>query len=89
VARRTDTQRRSRPFGYDPRVRSVADQLKAEDLARMAALSPEERIGLSLRLGESAIEVLCAAQGLTRAEALALVQRIRSEGRRASPCASR
>jgi len=79
---------RRRTFGYDPLVRSVADRLKDEDRARIAALSPEARVALSLRLAEAAIGVLCAAQGLSRAEATRLARSIRSRGRRASASAS-
>ncbi len=69
-------------------MRSVADELRREDRARMMALSPEERIALSLRLAEQAAGVLCAAQALSRAQARALVRRVRSAGRRASTSAS-
>jgi hypothetical protein len=54
---------RRRTFGHDPLVRSVADRLKDEDRARIAALSPEARVALSLRLAEAAIGVLCARRG--------------------------
>ncbi len=81
-------RRRGRPhrsaFGYDLSVRSVADQLKQEDRARIAALSPEARVALSLRLGQSALRVLCAARGVSPAEAAALARAIRSRGRRSS-----
>lgn len=70
-------------------MRSVADELRAEDLERMAALSPEARIALSLRIAESSIEVLRAARGLTRAEAVALARTTRSRGRRPSRSAAR
>lgn len=75
-------------FGYDRDVRSVADQLKEEDRSRIAALSPEQRVTLSLRLGETATQVLRAAQGLSHAEAVKLVRAIRSRGRRARGPAS-
>jgi hypothetical protein len=75
-------------FRYHRRVRSVADELKREDRARMAALSPEARIALSLRLAERALGVLCAARGLSRAEAAALARSLRSRGRRPSASAS-
>ncbi len=67
---------------YDRGVRSVADQLEIEDRARMAALSPEARVALSLRLGEEALAILCAARGLARTEARALAHSLRSAGRR-------
>ncbi len=75
-------------FGYHRFVRSVADQLKQEDRARMAALSPARRVALSLRLAETAQRVLCAAQGLERDEAVKLARAIRHRGRRASGSAS-
>ncbi|HET8540998.1 MAG TPA: hypothetical protein VFL83_14085 [Anaeromyxobacter sp.] len=69
-------------------MRSVADELKREDRARLAALSPGERIALSVRLAEAAIEVLRAARGLSRGDAVALARRVRRSGRRASASAS-
>jgi hypothetical protein len=70
-------------------VRSVADHLKAEDLTRLAALAPEARVALSLRLGDAATEILCAARGISREEAAALTRAVRSRGRRPSRAASR
>lgn len=69
---------------YDPGVRSVADQLKLEDRARIASLSPEARVALSLRLGEEALALLRAARGMSRAEARALARSLRSADRRRS-----
>ena len=54
----------------------------------MAALSPEARIALSLRLGETGLDVLRAARGLSRAEAVDLARTLRQRGRRASVSAS-
>jgi hypothetical protein len=69
-------------------VRSVADRLRDADRSRVAALSPEERVALSLRLASAAADVLCAARGLTRPEAAALARRVRAQGRRPSRSAS-
>lgn len=75
-------------LGYDSRMRSVADQLREQDRARMGALSPEQRVALSLRLGEAGVRVLCAARGVSREEAVKLARALRSRGRRASGSAA-
>jgi len=69
-------------------MRSVADQLREEDRARVAALSPEARVALSLRLGEMATEILRATRELPRAQAVQLARSLRSRGRRRSGSAS-
>ncbi len=50
----------------------------------MAAMSPEARVALSVRLAEAATRVLCAVRGLPRADAVALARSVRGRGRRAS-----
>jgi len=54
----------------------------------MGALSPEQRVALSLRLGEAGVRVLCAARGVSREEAVKLARALRSRGRRASGSAA-
>lgn len=69
-------------------MRSVADELEREGRARTAALSPEARIALAIRLAETGIDLLCAARGLSRADAVALARGLRHRGRRPSAAAS-
>lgn len=65
---------------------SVADELKKREREAIAALSSEERVALSLSLGERELERLCRAQGLERREAIRLLQRRRQAGRTPSKC---
>ena len=65
---------------------SVADELKKREREDIAALSFEERMALSLSLGERELEILCRAQGLERSEAIRLLQRRRQAGRTPSKC---
>jgi hypothetical protein len=71
-------------------MRSVVDDLKAEDRAALAALTPGERVALALALGERDLEAFRLAHDppLERAEASRVLQRRRQAGRRAS-CAIR
>ena len=67
-------------------MRSVADDLRREQRARLARLSPAERVALAERLGAEGLASLMAAQGLERAAALAAIRRTRRIGRRPSRC---
>ena len=67
-------------------MRSVADELREKDREAVMTLTPEERIALSLRLGERDLEIFCRAQGLDRREAIRVLQRRRQAGRRYSRC---
>lgn len=49
-------------------MRSVADQLRVEDRERMRALTPAERLKLSLRLGEADVVLYAPARGLSAAK---------------------
>ena len=69
-------------------MRSVADRLKAEERARLAALSPAERVRLALQLGERDLETFRLAHDppIDRVEARRILERRRQEGRRPSRC---
>lgn len=69
-------------------MRSVADLLRAEDRAAVAALSPAERVALALALGERDLQAFRLAHQppLDRGEAAHRLQRRRQVGRRPSRC---
>jgi hypothetical protein len=62
----------------------VADDLRREDFATYAAMTPTERLALGERLGEEALAALMEAHQLDRAAALRLASRSRRIGRRPS-----
>jgi hypothetical protein len=70
-------------------MRSVADQLKAEDRRKLAALAPGERVRLALDLGARDLESFRLNQSspLNPAEADRMLRRRRQLGRRPSRCA--
>jgi len=67
-------------------MRSVADDLREEQLREMQKLTPEERIELALRLGEEGLRFFMATHGLTREEAIRQIRRQRRAGRAPSRC---
>ena len=67
-------------------MRSVADDLRAEDRARVMRMTPAERVALALALGERDLELFRAAHGLTREDAMRLLDRQRQVGRLHSRC---
>ena len=69
-------------------MRSVADQLRAEDRTARAALSAAESVALALRLGERDLEAFRLAHEppLERDEARRRLERQRQHGRRRSRC---
>jgi len=69
-------------------MRSVADVLRAEERAAVAALDPSERVGLALRLGARDLEAfrLVHDPPLDAAEADRRLRRRRQQGRRPSRC---
>jgi hypothetical protein len=67
-------------------MRSVLDDLRREQFAEHAALTPEVRLQLGERLGEEALALLMAAQGLDRASAIRLSRATRRTGRRPCRC---
>jgi len=64
----------------------VAEELRRETDEAVRAMSPEERMALALELGERALRNFAAARGLTRAEALRVIQQQKQRGRRYSRC---
>jgi len=67
-------------------MRSVADELKAEDRERLLAMTPAERVARALALGRRDREIFRAGQGLTPEEARRLLDRQRQVGRHRSRC---
>ena len=65
---------------------SVLDDLRQEQFAEHAELTPTARLLLGERLGEEALSLLMAAQGLDRATALRLARATRRTGRRPCRC---
>jgi hypothetical protein len=66
--------------------RSVADDLRDEQLRDMQKLTAEERIELALRLGRRDLELYMAANNVDRDTALAAFRRASAAGRRPSVC---
>jgi hypothetical protein len=69
-------------------VKSVADDLRAEQQEKMRHLSVQERLDLAFRLGEESLELFRQANGLDRKTAIRLLQRRRQAGRTPSKCMS-
>jgi hypothetical protein len=69
-------------------MRSVADVLRAEERAALAALTPGERVAVALALGARDLEAFRLAQAppLTPEEAGRVLARRRQAGRRRSRC---
>jgi hypothetical protein len=69
-------------------VRSVADVLRAEERAALAAVTPSERVALALALGARDLEAFRLAHEppLDPVEAARVLERRRQEGRRPSRC---
>ena len=69
-------------------MRSLADELRAEDRRALHALGAAERVALALALGKGDLEPFLAARRppLPRAEARRLLDRQRQRGRRRSGC---
>jgi hypothetical protein len=70
-------------------MRSVADELKAEERREIVALEPGERVRLALKLGARDLELVRLNQHppLDRAAADRVLRRRRQLGRRPSRCA--
>ena len=64
----------------------VAEELRRETDEAVRAMTMEERMALALRLGERAARNLAAARGVSRAEAVRLIQQQSQRGRRYSRC---
>lgn len=69
-------------------MKSVADDLRTELREEINRLSIDERIELTLRLGEEGLELFQQANGLDRETAIRLLQRRRQAGRTPSKCMS-
>jgi hypothetical protein len=67
-------------------MRSVADDLREEQLREMAAMTPAERVKLALRLGEEGLRLMMSTQGIDRDEAHRRIRQSRQAGRRPSRC---
>jgi hypothetical protein len=63
---------------------SVADGLREAQRARMAALTVAERVAIAFELGETDVEMLCAAQHVAAADARHRFTCARRLGRRPS-----
>jgi hypothetical protein len=62
----------------------VAERLKEEQRNRFAAMTPEERAALALRLGEEWLADTMSRSNLDRRAAMAELRRSRRAGRKAS-----
>jgi hypothetical protein len=71
-------------------MRSIADDLKDEDRARLAAMTPAERVALALALAARDVDAFRRAHlpPLPRDEAIRMLQRLRQASRRPSRCLS-
>lgn len=67
-------------------MKSVADQLRAETIAEMLAMTPDDRLALSFRLGDEAIADLARSRGISEEKAAWLIRAQRRAGRRYSRC---
>jgi hypothetical protein len=69
-------------------MRSVADDLRAEDRRALLALSIDERLKLAFALGERDLDAFRLAHDppLSRMEAARVLERRRQAGRRACRC---
>jgi mevalonate pyrophosphate decarboxylase len=68
-------------------VESIAGRLRREELERLLALSPSERIEIALGLGDSDAALFAAARAIPVEEARRLLRLQRQDGRRLSRCA--
>jgi hypothetical protein len=67
-------------------MKSVVDDLRREQVARLQRMTVDERIRLSISLGEEAARAMAHAQGISVAAARRALQRQRQVGRRPSAC---
>lgn len=65
-------------------MRSIADDLRRESARRVLEMPPAERLELALRLGDDDVALLCAARGISDADARLAFARARQHGRRVS-----
>jgi hypothetical protein len=69
-------------------MRSVADELREEQVREMQELTPGQRVQLATRLGEEGLQFFMATNHLDRREALRRIRAQRRAGRNPSPCMS-
>ncbi len=69
-------------------LRSVADELRERDRQALLRLAAEERVALSLRLGELDLATYCGSHGVDRATGLERLRQQRQRGRTFSACMS-
>jgi hypothetical protein len=67
-------------------LRSVADDLRRDSMSAVAMLSPRQRLERAFELADEDIHLLCAARGVPRETAVAMVRRMRRHGRIRSGC---
>jgi hypothetical protein len=67
-------------------MRSISDDLRDEADARVARMTPAERVRLAHSLGEANLTLFQRAQHLDRASARRRLERERQHGRAASAC---
>lgn len=66
----------------------VAEEVRQAQLEEVMRMTPEERLALSVRLGEEDLANFIAASGLSREEAIGRIRKQRQAGRRKSGCMS-
>jgi hypothetical protein len=66
----------------------VADAVARERRARLAALTPAERVALAARLGEEGLATYVTTHGVDRRIAIARIKATHRIGRRFSACAA-
>jgi hypothetical protein len=64
-----------------------ADAVARRRAERLAAMTPDERIALAVRLGEQGLSSYIAVHGVDRRAAVARIKATRRLGRRRSACA--
>ena len=67
-------------------MRSVADDLRREQRAKILAMTPAERITMVQSAAEDGITLFAAGQRLTREEAVRRIRASKQRGRRFSRC---
>lgn len=67
--------------------RRSAAAIDTRRAARLAAMTPAERVGLALRLAEDGLAMYMAARGVNRPTAVAQIKATRRLGRRPSASA--
>lgn len=67
-------------------MRSVADDLRDQDLRQVQTLTADERVALAFRLGERDLELFMATNQVDRKTAMASLRRAGAAGRIRSVC---